>query len=122
MSTDRDGLKAILKRAVPSTAQDVVLIFVTVTGMRGGSDQLVQQVFTRKIVAKDVCGMPMSAIQITTAGAVCAELDLFREGVLPQSGFVRQEQVPLDAFLANRFGKLYEGANALETTRRLAVA
>ncbi|EKS67697.1 MULTISPECIES: saccharopine dehydrogenase C-terminal domain-containing protein [Caballeronia] len=120
MSADRDGLKTMLKRAVPSTAQDVVLIFVTVTGMRRG--QLVQDVFTRKIFAKDVCGVPMSAIQITTAGAICAELDLFREGVLPQSGFVRQEQVPLDAFLNNRFGKLYEGANAVATARQLAAA
>jgi len=123
MSTDRDGLKAMLKRAVPSTTQDVVLIFVTVTGMRGGpGGQLVQDVFTRKIFAKEVCGAPMSAIQITTAGAVCAELDLFREGVLPQSGFVRQEQVLLEAFLNNRFGKLYEGANALATARQLAAA
>jgi saccharopine dehydrogenase-like NADP-dependent oxidoreductase len=118
MSTDRDGLKTMLKRAVPATAQDVVLIFVTVTGMRNG--QLVQDVFTRKIFAKEICGAPMSAIQITTAGAICAELDLFREGVLPQSGFIRQEQVPLDAFLNNRFGKLYEGANALASTRELA--
>ncbi|MDR5820315.1 saccharopine dehydrogenase C-terminal domain-containing protein [Caballeronia sp. LZ043] len=120
MSTDRDGLKTMLKSAVPSTAQDVVLIFVTVTGMRHG--QLVQDVFTRKIFAKNVCGVPMSAIQITTAGAICAELDLFREGVLPQSGFVRQEQVPLEAFLGNRFGKPYEGANALAPARRLAAA
>jgi saccharopine dehydrogenase-like NADP-dependent oxidoreductase len=119
----------MLKRAVPSTAQDVVLIFVTVTGMRGAQGgqggqggQLVQHVFTRKIFAKEVCGVPMSAIQITTAGAVCAELDLFREGVLPQSGFVRQEQVALDAFLNNRFGKLYEGASVLTPARRLAVA
>jgi saccharopine dehydrogenase-like NADP-dependent oxidoreductase len=86
----------------------VVLIFVTVTGMRDG--QLVQDVFTRKIFAKTVCGMPMSAIQITTAGAMCAVLDLFREGQLAQSGFVRQEQVSLRDFLANRFGRLYEGA------------
>ncbi|SAL55722.1 saccharopine dehydrogenase family protein [Caballeronia telluris] len=120
MSTDRDGLKAMLKRAVPSTAQDVVLIFVTATGMRRG--QLVQDVFTRKIFAKEVCGAPMSAIQITTAGAVCAELDLFREGVLPQSGFIRQEQVPLEAFLNNRFGRLYEGESVLKATRQLAAA
>jgi saccharopine dehydrogenase (NAD+, L-lysine-forming) len=52
----------------------------------------------------------MSAIQITTAGAMCAVLDLFREGKLPQQGFVRQEQVSLRDFLANRFGQLYEGA------------
>jgi saccharopine dehydrogenase (NAD+, L-lysine-forming) len=108
LSSDRDTLKSILRRAVPSTTQDVVLIFVTVTGMRDGL--LVQDVFTRKVFAKTVCGMPMSAIQITTAGAMCAVLDLFREGRLPQSGFVRQEQVSLREFLANRFGQLYEGA------------
>lgn len=111
LGSDRNTLKSIMRRAVPSTSQDVVLIFVTVTGMCDG--QLLQEVFTRKIFAKTVCGMPMSAIQITTAGAMCAVLDLFREGRLPQSGFVRQEQVPLSAFLANRFGRLYEG-KALE--------
>jgi saccharopine dehydrogenase-like NADP-dependent oxidoreductase len=85
----------------------VVLVVITVTGMRNG--QLVEEVFTRKIFAKTVCGVPMSAIQITTAGAMCAVLDLFREKKLPQSGFVRQEQVSLREFLANRFGQLYEG-------------
>jgi len=110
----------MLRRAVPATAQDVVLVFVTATGMRDG--RLVQDVFTRKIFAKDVCGVPMSAIQITTAGAICAELDLFREGVLPQSGFIRQEQVPLEAFLANRFGQLYEGASTLGVVRQLQAA
>jgi hypothetical protein len=34
-------------------------------------------------------------------------LDLLVQGVLPQSGFVRQEQVPLAAFLGNRFGAVY---------------
>ncbi|WP_114810920.1 saccharopine dehydrogenase family protein [Paraburkholderia kururiensis] len=108
LAGDRDTLKAVLRRSVPSTAQDVVLVFITVTGMRDG--QLVQDVFTRKIFAKTVCGVPMSAIQITTAGAMCAVLDLFREKRLPQSGFVRQEQVSLRDFLGNRFGQLYEGA------------
>ncbi|OTP71803.1 Carboxynorspermidine dehydrogenase [Caballeronia sordidicola] len=120
MSSDRDGLKAMLRRAVPATAQDVVLVFVTATGMRDG--RLVQDVFTRKIFAKKVCGVSMSAIQITTAGAVCAELDLFREGVLPESGFIRQEQVPLQAFLDNRFGRLYEGAREIAGVRELVEA
>lgn len=108
LASDRDALKAMMRRAVPSTKQDVVLVFVTVTGVKNG--QLVQDVFTRKIFANEIGGMPMSAIQITTAGAMCAVLDLFREGRLPQRGFVRQEQVPLEAFLKNRFGRLYEGA------------
>ena len=88
--------------------------------MRDG--RLVQDVFTRKIFAKNICGVPMSAIQITTAGAVCAEPDLFREGVLPANGFIRQEQVPLQAFLDNRFGRLYEGARDVAGVRELAEA
>jgi len=103
---DPEGLKAILRRAVPATMQDVVLVFVTVSGLKGG--QLLEQVFARKIFANRDGTHPMSAIQITTAAGVCAAVDLFREGRLPASGFIRQEQVPLPDFLANRFGQAYE--------------
>ena len=48
-----------------------------------------------------------SAIQITTASSLCAMLDLLAQGGLPQAGFVRQEDVALAAFLANRFGRVY---------------
>ena len=34
-------------------------------------------------------------------------LDMLAEGRLPQQGFVRQEDVRLDDFLANRFGRVY---------------
>jgi len=34
-------------------------------------------------------------------------LDLLREGKLPQSGFVRNEDVGFGDFIANRFGKHY---------------
>ena len=44
---------------------------------------------------------------MTTASSACAMLDLLAQGHLPQRGFVRQEDVALDAFLANRFGSLY---------------
>jgi saccharopine dehydrogenase-like NADP-dependent oxidoreductase len=86
--------------------QDVVLVFVTVSGEREG--RLVQEVFARKIFADRSEAAPMSAIQITTAAGICAALDLFREGRLPQQGFIRQEQVALPEFLANRFGSAYQ--------------
>ena len=86
--------------------QDVVLVFVTVSGLRGGA--LVQEVFARKIFADRSEAAPLSAIQITTAAGLCAALDLFRERQLPQRGFIRQEQVELPAFLANRFGAAYQ--------------
>ena len=108
LAGDQEQLKNILRGAVPTTMQDVVLVFVTVSGMRGG--KLVQEVFSRKIFAAERDGRLTSAIQITTAAGICTALDLFREGKLPQRGFIAQEQVDMDAFLANRFGKAYQPA------------
>ncbi len=102
LKDDQPTLKDILRKSVPGTMQDVVLVFVTVSGLRGG--QLLQEVFARKIFADRTEGAPLSAIQITTAAGICAAVDLFRDGKLPQRGFIRQEQVALPAFLANRFG------------------
>jgi saccharopine dehydrogenase-like NADP-dependent oxidoreductase len=83
----------------------VVLIFVTVSGMRDG--RLTQETIAKKIYAQEVQGKLLSAIQLTTAAGICAMVDLLREGKLPQSGFVRQEQADLATFLANRFGRYY---------------
>ena len=101
----RDVLKNILEHAVPTTLQDVVIIFVTVAGRIDG--QLVQETYASKIYSREVDGRTLSAIQITTAGAICTVLDLLATGELPQRGFVRQEDIPLRVFLQNRFGKVF---------------
>ena len=109
----RAVLKDIFENAVPVTPQDVVLIFCTVSGWRQG--RLTQITDARKIYHSD-CPAPAragqireewSAIQLTTASSICAVLDLFLKGHLPDQGFLRQEQVPLPEFLANRFGRCY---------------
>ena len=101
----RDLLKDVLETAIPITLQDVVLIFVTVSGMREG--RLTQQTYAKKIYSRDVNGRHLSAIQLTTAAGVCAMVDLLRERKLPHAGFVRQEQASLAEFLDNRFGQYY---------------
>jgi saccharopine dehydrogenase-like NADP-dependent oxidoreductase len=101
----RELLKNVLESAVPMTLQDVVLIFVTVSGYQGG--RLTQQSFAKKIYSQTVNHQLLSAIQLTTASGVCAMVDLLLAGQLPQRGFVRQEQASLSAFLANRFGAYY---------------
>jgi saccharopine dehydrogenase-like NADP-dependent oxidoreductase len=53
-----------------------------------------------------------SAIQITTAGGICAVLDMLAAGRLPQAGLIRQEDIGLADFLANRFGRCYAQAPA----------
>ncbi len=113
MKSDPELLKAILRRSIPLTMQDVVLVFVTVSGEREG--KLVQEVFARKIFADRNEQAPLSAIQITTAASICAAVDLFREGKLPQAGFIRQEQVKLPDFLANRFGSAYQQSRQVES-------
>lgn len=106
MNEHRGQLKEILERAVPMTPQDVVLIFCTVKGLREG--RYYEMTDARKVYAGDFRGQTASAIQITTASALCAVLDLHVTGKLPSSGFVKQEQVALKDFLANRFGCSYD--------------
>jgi saccharopine dehydrogenase-like NADP-dependent oxidoreductase len=111
----RAVLKDILEKAVPITPQDVVLIFCTVSGWKDG--RLTQVTDARKIyhgacaaagiVGHDGKDEHWSAIQMTTASSLCAVLDLHLAGRLPDTGFIRQEQVSLDDFLANRFGRCY---------------
>ena len=101
----RELLKDILENAVPITFQDVVVIFCSVVGRRAG--QLVQLSDARKIYQCSIDGRPWSAIQITTAAGVCTALDLHMKGRLPESGFVRQEQVDFNDFINDRFGHWY---------------
>ena len=106
LSQRRDLLKDILENAVPITFQDVVVTFCTVTGYRNG--QLVQITDARKIYHQEIGGENWSAIQITTAAGICAVIDMHVAGQLNSSGFLRQEDVDFDAFLANRFGRHYD--------------
>ncbi|WP_210495365.1 saccharopine dehydrogenase family protein [Microvirga antarctica] len=107
LSHRREVLKDILEHAVPATMQDMVIVFVTVTGEREGRH--VQETYARKIYGQPVAGTLRTAIQVTTAAGICAMLDLLVAGELPQTGFVRQEEISLDQFLANRFGRVYGG-------------
>ncbi|HEX4475829.1 MAG TPA: saccharopine dehydrogenase NADP-binding domain-containing protein [Polyangiaceae bacterium] len=102
----RELLKDILERAVPVTFQDVVIVFATVSGTVHG--QFVQVSDARKIYNQTIDGENWSAIQVTTAAGVSAMIDLFAQGRLRKRGFLRQEEVGLDEFLANRFGSYYD--------------
>ena len=101
----RDIMKDVLETAIPITYQDVVLVFVTVSGWMEG--RLTQESYAKKIYAQQVGSRLMSAIQITTAAGICAMCDLLVAGKLPQKGFVKQEEAKLSDFLSNRFGRYY---------------
>lgn len=101
----RPILKDVLETSIPMTKQDVVLVFVSVVGMRDG--RLEQESYAKKVYAQVVNGTLLSAIQLTTASGICAMVDMVVEGKLPQQGLVRQEQATFADFIANRFGRYY---------------
>jgi saccharopine dehydrogenase-like NADP-dependent oxidoreductase len=79
----RDVFKDIIKYGVPMTEQDVVVIFVTVKGNKEGG--LHQETYAKKIYGGDAgehANSNWSAIQLTTATAICA----IKPGARPHCG------------------------------------
>ena len=97
----RSILKEILEYAIPTTKEDVVLVFCTATGVRNGKVEQITDV--RKIYNTKLYGQSFSSIQITTAAGLCAVLDMFVTGKIKKSGFVKQEEIDLREFLLNQF-------------------
>ncbi|HVL71591.1 MAG TPA: saccharopine dehydrogenase C-terminal domain-containing protein [Beijerinckiaceae bacterium] len=94
-----DLLTEILDQAVPETGQDLVLIYVNAVGLTQGRPQQVS--YVKKVRAQE--GYPATAIQTTTAAGMAAVVEMWAAGKFAP-GFVRQEQIRLDDFLATTWG------------------
>ena len=120
LNHDRATLKRILENAVPQTLQDVVVIYVAVTGTQDG--ELREENYVNKVYPQVIADRLWSAIQVTTASGVCAVLDLVLEQPGRYHGFVRQEDFSLPDVLANRFGRRYGDGGSKEISARMIVA
>lgn len=105
MRERRELAAEILTNAKPPVDDDVVYVHVAAEGKVNG--QLRRSEFVRSYLPKEVGGAMNTAIAWTTAGSVAAVIELVRTGVLPSQGFLRQEDIPLDAFLATTTGRLF---------------
>lgn len=103
----RDTLKEILEYAIPTTKEDVVLIFCSASGLING--KLQQNTQVKKIYHQKLLGKHLSSIQITTASGLCAVLDLFVEGKINETGFIKQEDIPYEDFIKNPFAEVFKG-------------
>ena len=99
----RKILKNILEYAIPTTKEDLVLIFCTVIGKKDSI--LEQKTDVRKIYNKTFYSHKLSSIQITTALSLCTVLDLYINKKLKKASFIKQEDIKLEDFLANRFAQ-----------------
>ncbi len=109
---DRDTLKKVLERSIPTTNQDKCIIFVEVTGVTRG--RTCAKTYSSTVYNQMINNRHFTAIQITTAAGICAPVDMLLTGAIPKaSGFVKPEDIPLPAFLSNEFGKLCRDDKAL---------
>ncbi len=120
LNRDRATLKRILENAVPQTLQDVVIVYVAVTGRQAG--ELREGNYVSKIYPQVIAGRLWSAIQVTTAAGVTAVADLVLGHPGRYRGFVRQEDFRLVDVLDNRFGRHYANGGTKDLSARMVVA
>jgi saccharopine dehydrogenase-like NADP-dependent oxidoreductase len=87
-----------------------VFVHAAVEGWKNG--QLAREEFVRAYPEMQVAGQEWRAISWTTAASIAAVVEMVRDGKLPQQGFLKQEEIPFDAFLATKNGAYYlQGEN-----------
>ncbi|MET0986722.1 MAG: saccharopine dehydrogenase C-terminal domain-containing protein [Steroidobacteraceae bacterium] len=120
LNQDRDTLKRILENAVPQTLQDVVVIYVAVTGKQDG--ELREENYVTKVYPQLIANRLWSAIQVTTASGICAVVDLVLTHPDRHRGFVRQEDFSLVTVIGNRFGRHYAHGGTKDVSAQIIVS
>jgi saccharopine dehydrogenase (NAD+, L-lysine-forming) len=105
MREDRDAAGQVLINAKPPVDDDVVYVHAAAEGWANG--RLSRREYVRAYYPVEILGKLRTAIAWTTAGSAVAVIEMARSGALPPQGFLKQESVPLESFLATRFGRLY---------------
>ncbi|MBW4709244.1 saccharopine dehydrogenase NADP-binding domain-containing protein [Roseobacter sp. YSTF-M11] len=95
----------ILVNAKPPVNDDIVYVHVSAEGIVEG--RLARREFVRGYKPIILAGRQRTAIAWTTASSVVGIIEMVRNGTLPGAGFLKQEEVPLAAFLATRTGSAY---------------
>jgi saccharopine dehydrogenase-like NADP-dependent oxidoreductase len=106
MRERRELAGEILTNAKPPVTSDIVYIHVAAEGLLDA--RLQRREFVRAYRPIELAGGMQTAIAWTTSASVVAVIELVRDGVLPQHGFLKQEVIPLSKFLATSTGRLFE--------------
>lgn len=105
LNDDRETLKRILENALPKTKQDVVLVYVSVTGKQ--ENTYTEENYVKKFYPKKIHEHYWSAIQLTTATSLCSVVDMVMKNPGKYKGLVKQEQFSLNELTSNRFGQYF---------------
>lgn len=107
MRDNRQMAGEILTNAKPAVSNDVVFVHASGEGWRG--EQLLRDEFVKAYYPIDIDGLSCRAISWTTAASACAIVEMVSNGTLPDKGFIKQEDIPLQEFLQTKNGRLYDG-------------
>jgi saccharopine dehydrogenase-like NADP-dependent oxidoreductase len=83
----------------------VVYVHVAAEGWQNG--QLRRKEFVRSYYPIEIGGKSRTAIAWTNSASVVAVVEMVRAGKLPQSGFLKPEEIALEPYLATKTGNLY---------------
>ena len=105
MRDRRQEAGEILVNAKPPVEEDIVYVHVAAEGVSQG--QQLRKEFVRAYKPILAAGKTRTAISWTTASSVVAIIEMVRDGKLPNSGFLKQEDISLSDFLQTRTGANY---------------
>jgi saccharopine dehydrogenase-like NADP-dependent oxidoreductase len=113
LSEDPEKIYEILENAVPKTASDVVLVYVSVQGIK--DDVSLEHNYAEKFYPVDLFGRKWTAIQMTTASSLCVAIDLVVVEKKYKGPLLKQEQINFkEDFLPNRFGQYFQREESQE--------
>jgi len=104
LGRQREAAVRLLADAYPPVRDDLVIVYAAAEGNEGG--RYAREEFVRVYRPRTVAGATRTAIAWTTAAGAVGMVELLAEGSLPDAGFVCQEGVSLDAFLATKAGQM----------------
>lgn len=107
----RELTEQILTEAKPPVQDDVVYVYAVAEGWK--KDQLSREEFFRAYHPRRIDGQSWRAISWTTAGSVAAVVEMVADGLLPQQGFLKQEEIPFVDFLETSNGQFFRQAEAV---------
>ncbi len=102
---DPDALVKRIGNALPPDDEDRVLIHASAQGQING--RLQTKVLVAQYDPLKIAGKARPAIVWTTAASLAAVIEMVSFAILPQNKFIKQEEIPLAAFLKTTHGKKF---------------
>lgn len=106
MRENRNMAGNILTNAKPPVNDDVVYVHAAAEGFF--DDCLKRQEFVEAYYPQEISGKMRTAIAWTTSASACSVIELVSQGVLPQQGFIKQEDIPLESLMDTHSGSYYK--------------